>query len=30
MGGTWNELGQFVGVVNTPAGKMLVGIRVAD
>lgn len=30
IGGTWNENNQFIGVLNTPAGQMLVGIRVAD
>ena len=29
-GGSWNESGQFLGVVNTPAGKMFVAIRSAD
>ena len=30
IGGTWNEYNQFLGVVNTPAGKMLMAIREAD
>jgi len=30
LGGSWNELNQFVGVVSSPAGKMLIAVRVAD
>lgn len=30
MGGSWNEAGQFLGIVNTPAGKMLIAMRAAD
>jgi len=29
IGGSWNN-DQFVGVVNSPAGRMLVAVRVAD
>jgi hypothetical protein len=30
LGGSWNEQNQFVGVVSSPAGRMLVAVRVAD
>jgi hypothetical protein len=30
LGGSWNELNQFVGVVSSPAGRMLIAVRVAD
>jgi hypothetical protein len=30
LGGSWNEDEQFIGIVNSPAGKMLIAIRVAD
>jgi hypothetical protein len=30
LGGSWNELNQFVGVVSGPAGRMVIAVRVAD
>ena len=30
LGGTWNNLDQFLGVLDTPVGEMLLAIRVAD